>query len=113
MHLSDIVRDFKKFTSKEIINEIESTAESRRECLLREFKVAGKPLRRRISKYKVWQDGNHPVEPFSNKLLEKRLTYLNNNPVLQGIVFRSEDYVFSSAIDYCDGQGLLKIDLIE
>ena len=30
-----------------------------------------------------------------------------------GIVFRAEDYVFSSAIDYCGGKGLLDIEMIE
>ncbi len=110
--LSGIIRDFKKFTSKAIIDEICNINESRKEWLLREFKVAGIPLKR-ISKYKVWQDGNHPVELDSNKMLEQRLFYLHNNPVEQGIVFRAEDYVYSSAIDYCDGKGLLDIALIE
>ncbi len=49
----------------------------------------------------------------SNKMLEQRLFYLHNNPVEQGIVFRAEDYVYSSAIDYCDGKGLLDIAMIE
>ena len=46
-------------------------------------------------------------------MLEQRLTYLHNNPVEHGIVFRPEEYVYSSAIDYCDGKGLLKIEMIE
>jgi len=40
-------------------------------------------------------------------MLQQRLSYLHNNPVKHGIVFQAEDYVFSSAIDYCGGQGLL------
>ncbi len=46
-------------------------------------------------------------------MFEQRLSYLHNNPVEHGIVFRAEDYVFSSAIDYCDGKGLLNIEMIE
>lgn len=111
-HLSNIIRDFKKFTSKAIIKEIESIAESRKEWLLREFKAAGAPLKR-IIKYKVWQDGNHPIELDTNKMLEQRLSYLHNNPVEHGIVFRAEDYLYSSAIDYCGGKGLLNIEMIE
>ncbi len=110
--LSGIVRDFKKFTSKAIIEEIRNINESRKEWLLREFKAAGISLKR-IAYYKVWQDGNHPVELVTNKMLEQRLSYLHNNPVAAGIVFRAEDYIFSSAIDYCDGKGLLEIDMIE
>ena len=110
--LSSIVRDFKKFTSKAIIEEIENINESRKEWLLRGFKEAGAHLKR-ISNYKVWQDGNHPVELDTNKMLDQRLSYLHNNPVEQGIVFRTEDYCYSSAIDYSDEQGLLEIDMIE
>jgi len=36
-----------------------------------------------------------------------------DNPVAHGIVFRAEDYVFSSSIESCGGQGLLEIDRIE
>jgi putative transposase len=83
--LANFIRDFKKFKSKEIIKEIKSIPESRREWLLREFKDAGTQLKR-IKNYKVWQDGNHPVELDTNKMLEQRLSYLHNNPVEQGIV---------------------------
>lgn len=109
--LSNIVRDFKKFTSKEIIKEIQRLPDSRKDRLLRNFKEAGSKIKR-ITNYKVWQDGNHPVELDSNTMLEQRLLYIHNNPVANGLVFRGEDYCYSSAIDYCDGKGLLKIDLI-
>jgi len=46
-------------------------------------------------------------------VLEQRLSYIHNNPVEHGLVFRAEDYCYSSAVEYCAGQGLLKIDLIE
>jgi putative transposase len=59
--LSDILRDFKKFTSKEIVKTIESINESRREWLLESFANAGRDLKR-ITNFKVWQDGNHPEE---------------------------------------------------
>jgi hypothetical protein len=68
---------------------------------------------KRIRNYKVWQDGNHPIELDTNSMLEQMLLYLHNNPVEHGLVFRAEDYVFSSAIDYCDGKGLMDIDMVE
>jgi REP element-mobilizing transposase RayT len=58
VHLSNIIRNFKKFTSKEIIKEIESIAESRKKWLLQDFKEANAKLKR-ITNYKVWQDGNN------------------------------------------------------
>ena len=58
--LSDILRDFKKYTSKMILKEINQINESRSEWLLRAFSKAGQHLKR-ITKYKIWQDGNHPI----------------------------------------------------
>jgi hypothetical protein len=40
---------------------------------------------------------------------EKKYKFYNED----GIVFRAEDYVFSSAIDYCGGKGILDIEMIE
>ena len=40
--LSDVMRDFKKFTSKRIIQSITEITESRRDWLLRHFAYAGK-----------------------------------------------------------------------
>ena len=74
--------------------------------------IAGMPLKR-IKNYKVWQDGTHPIELDTNIMMEQRMSYLHNNPVEQSIVLRAEDYVFSSAIDYCGGKGLLYVEMIE
>jgi putative transposase len=59
--LNDIVRDLKKFTSKELISTIQQTNESRSVWLLKKFKFAAERIRRGVN-YKVWQDGFHPVE---------------------------------------------------
>jgi hypothetical protein len=40
--LSDVLRDFKKFTSKEIVKAVQEVAESRREWLLQLFRHFGK-----------------------------------------------------------------------
>jgi REP-associated tyrosine transposase len=50
---------------------------------------------KRIKNYKVWQDGNHPVELDANNMLDQRLNYLHNNPVEQGVVFATEDYTYT------------------
>ena len=57
---SGLMRDFKKYTSKRIVEELRIINESRREWLLKAFVKAGKNLNR-ISKYKVWQDGNRTM----------------------------------------------------
>ncbi len=110
--LSDIIRDFKKFTSKKIIERIKQKTESRREWMLNRFEYAAK-YRRQNDRYMFWQKGNHAVYLETNEMMDQRLDYIHNNPVESGIVEEAEHYVFSSARDYAGDQGLLKIDFIE
>ncbi len=43
---------------------------------------------------------------------DQRLNYLHNNPVKDGIVFEAHHYMWSSAIDYSGGKGLLDIEFL-
>jgi len=45
--------------------------------------------------------------------MQQKLEYLHNNPVKAGFVWRAEDYVYSSAIDYSGGKGLIEVIIIE
>ncbi len=94
--LGDILRDFKKFTSKKIMAAIHEINESRREWLLRAFQRSGDKLKR-IRKNKVWQDGNHPELLVTNKFLDQKSDYIHNNPVEAEIVDEPEYYWYSSA----------------
>ena len=53
-----------------------------------------------ITNYKFWQDGNHPEEISSNIFFTEKLDYIHNNPVVDLIVEKPEDYYFSSARNY-------------
>jgi putative transposase len=106
--LSSIVRDFKKHTAKRILELINNLHESRKENLLMVFEKEAKNIKRN-RKYKVWQDGNHPVELCDLKMMEDRLNYLHMNPVKAGIVIEPDHYLYSSAMDYCGASGYLKI----
>ena len=44
------------------------------------------------------------------EVINQKLDYIHNNPVKEGVVEFAEQYVFSSAIDYADGLGLLTIE---
>jgi REP element-mobilizing transposase RayT len=109
-NLSDILRDFKKFTSKEIIKQIVSEPESRRDWMLEYFRKAGKDIKG-IKEYKFWKDGNHPEEITSNKFFDEKLEYIHNNPLKELIVERPEDYLFSSARNYAGLSNYLEIVL--
>jgi REP element-mobilizing transposase RayT len=110
--LENIMRDFKKHISLTIIKELSLINESRKEWLLRAFYKAGEKLTR-ISKYKVWQDGNQPKQLLTNSFTQQKLDYIHNNPVELEIVDEPEHYRYSSARDYAGIKGLLDVCLIE
>lgn len=62
--------------------------------------------------YQFWRQNNQPKEIVSNKFSDEKLAYVHNNPVQAGIVNCPEDYVYSSARNYCGEQGLLNVDLL-
>jgi len=111
--VSDIMRDFKKFTSKEILRTllVEPT-ESRRDWMLNRFEYAGKHDKK-IKNYRFWQEGNNAQEIFLNDYFNQKLNYIHENPVKAEIVNRPEDYRYSSAIDYAGGKGLLKVIVVQ
>jgi REP-associated tyrosine transposase len=111
-HLSDIIRDFKKFSSKAIIKAIQENPESRKKWMLNRFEFAGR-YNPKIKDYKFWKDGNEAKEIHSNSFLEQKLTYIHNNPVVAEIVENPEEYIYSSAKNYYGEQGLLDIIPIE
>ncbi|CAN5472123.1 transposase [soil metagenome] len=105
--LSGIMRDFKKFTSKTIIETIGEINESRREWILNHFKTGW-------DKYHVWQEGMRPIELFTRRFTNQKMDYIHNNPVVAGIVREPQDYLLSSSADYyCNRKGLVKICYIE
>jgi REP element-mobilizing transposase RayT len=109
-NLSDILRDFKKFTSKAIIKQILDEPESRREWMIEYFSKAGENLKG-ITNYKLWQDGNHAEVISSNKFFDEKLQYIHLNPVKELIVENPEDYFFSSARNYAGLNNYLEIVL--
>lgn len=110
-NLSDIIRDFKTFTSKEITSSIENELESRREWLLYMFNYHANRTNAN-DKYKVWTGNNHPEAIYSDKFLRQKLNYIHMNPVRAGLVAEPEDYLYSSAGDYMGKAGITKIDLL-
>jgi len=111
-NLSDILRDFKKFTNKEIIYTIQNTNESRSKWILNRFEFAGK-YDPKIKEFKFWQDGNEAKEIHSTPFMEQKLNYIHQNPVKAEIVSNPEDYLFSSARNYRGMPGLLKVEIIQ
>lgn len=108
-NLSDILRDFKKFTSKQITKKIIEIPESRREWLLDKFEFVGKHLNR-IHKYKFWKNDNHAILLDKPELSQQKLDYIHNNPVAAEIIEQADEYIYSSAKFYSTNSGLLKCE---
>jgi len=87
--LPEILRDFKKFTARVILQEILDNPESRKDWILLRFADKGKSLRR-VEKYKFWQDGNHPELISCPKIFYQKLKYIHQNPVKEMIVENPE-----------------------
>ena len=109
--LSDIVRDCKKYTHKQMMQVIDSEKESRRLWMLHQFTYYGS----RNSKneiFQIWANGNHPEECFSKEFTDTKINYIHQNPVRAGIVYEAADYVYSSAANYAGKKGLLDVEII-
>jgi len=111
--LVNAIRDLKKFTSRNIIDAINSNIqESRRDWMIWMFKRAGERNGNNHN-YQFWQQDNHPVELSTNEMMDQRLTYLHENPVTAGYVWEPQHYKYSSAIDYyAECSGLLPVELL-
>lgn len=109
--LPEIMRDFKKFTSKKIIETVQNSQESRREWMLDYFKKSCEHLASE-QKYKVWQDGYHADDVYSNKWIKEKINYIHQNPVKEKIVTEAENYYFSSARNYADLKNPLDVFVV-
>ena len=111
--LEDIVRDMKSYTSTKLRKLIqEHPQESRREWMLLMMERVGKQNSNNAG-FQFWQQHNQPIELNTNDLMEQKLEYIHNNPVVSGFVDNPEEWLFSSARDYAGRKGLLEISFIE
>ena len=97
--LDNVVRDFKRHTSKNAILLIETEPDSRREWALDRFAHAVK-IHPKNKNHKVWQDKNHAIELYTERVRWQKLNYVHRNPVIDRIVYNEQDYLFISARNY-------------
>ena len=109
--LAQIMRDFKKYTSKKIIETIINEPESRREWMLKYFTEACAHLKRQ-QQYKVWQDGYHAESVYSNSFIKEKINYIHQNPVKEKVVVNAENYYFSSARNYAGLDNDLEVEVV-
>ena len=96
--VSTIIRDFKKFTARQLIDWItQSRTESRRQWMQVVLRDHAKHLKN-YGTYKLWQPSNMPKLMLYPKLMAQKINYIHNNPVVSDIV--DKDYLYSSARNY-------------
>lgn len=106
----DVLRDFKTYTSKMLTRLIKShPQESRKEWLIAMLKTAG-TKNSNVTNYQFWQQHNHPIELWSAYVIDRKIEYIHNNPVVAGFVVEPHFWKYSSAIDFVGGKGLLEIE---
>jgi hypothetical protein len=57
----------------------------------------------------IWTHENHAEIIYSNKFIDQKINYIHENPVRAEIVEHPEDYLYSSARNYADLQGVLDV----
>src|SRR5476651_319883 len=92
----ELIRDFKSLTSKYLIALIkDNNQESRREWLLNSFKKAGQADSNNTNN-QLWQQHNKPIELWSAAVIDQKIDYTHNNPVVAGFVENDYEYLHSS-----------------
>ena len=108
---SDFLRDYKKFTSKAIMKEMDLINESRREWLVDKFEFEARKTGR-AENCKIWKDSNHAIEIDGKVSLWQKINYIHDNPVRAGLVAEPEHYIYSSARDYTGKKGVLTVSVV-
>jgi len=102
INLSDVTRDFKRFTSRRISKEAESQNASE---LLKLFERSRNENRAQdVSSYQVWQEGSHPEAIFTEEFARQKMDYIHMNPVKAGLVETADQWQHSSARAYLLGE---------
>jgi REP element-mobilizing transposase RayT len=112
--LSAIIRDFKKYTSKLLLNYVlNNKKESRSDWMKIVFSYHAK-YNKNNSNYQLWQQDNRPKILLHPKFISQKIQYIHLNPVRSGIVENAEDYLFSSARNYLNFEYIiLEVDVID
>jgi REP element-mobilizing transposase RayT len=102
VNLSDVTRDFKRFTSRKISKEAEAQNEAE---VLSVFRKARNENRAQdVSTYQVWQEGSYPEAIFTEKFARQKMDYIHMNPVKAGLVSTADQWPYSSARAYLCGE---------
>lgn len=112
--MSVFLRDFKKFTARQIINWfLASKKESRKEWVTPIFNSYGQKNSNN-ELFQVWQPDNRPMQITTSKFAMQKVGYIHLNPVKAGIVDNPEEYLYSSARNYAGRKDyIIEVELLD
>jgi len=112
--LTLLANEFKKFTTRIILDDIDAESEVRRTWIMKKFNGTGRPLKL-ADKFQVWQSGFNPIsiDLANSDAFFEQLEQIHGSPVRDRIVSRPEDYIYSSARDYAGMKGLVNVTVLE
>jgi len=93
---SEIMRDLKKFSAKQISEYMKQSDSSKKNVKI----------------YNIWQNGFYAFNLYNQNKLNEKLNYIHSDPVRNGLVIDMRDYKFSSYLWYTEGRGPIEIDQI-
>ncbi|MDR9410749.1 MAG: hypothetical protein RI573_18035 [Balneolaceae bacterium] len=105
--LSGKLRAFKSFTGRATIDYL---LERNSKGLLNQLS-SNKLKNHRDSKHQVWQEGLHPKQIFTAKMMRQKIEYIHFNPVKAGFVEHPVHWLLSSAVNYEGGEGVIPVTL--
>jgi REP element-mobilizing transposase RayT len=104
--LQSLLRDFKTFTAKIILEDLNAESDLQRAWIMKKIREAAL-----FDKLDVWENADHPVQISAgeNGDIHEYLKQIHNNPVRNKIVELPQDYLHSSARNYAGLKGLVNI----
>jgi REP element-mobilizing transposase RayT len=105
--ISDIMKDIKKFTAWQIFD---TQSENKDRTLFHTFKESAEGLKDQTNK--LWMRRFDDEVIRNQQMFWAKLNYIHNNPVKAGLVSKAEDYKYSSARNYINGDhSILEVDI--
>ena len=98
--LSDVMRDFKKFTARQIYRQFQAQANTK---VIGFVKKEGEAVNQ---DYKIWEDGYDARDVYSIEFLQQKMDYIHHNPCQPEwkLVETPEEYEWSTAGFYFSGK---------
>ncbi len=104
--ISDMVGDFKKFTSRTLRKQMEK---DKKITWLKSFRL-NEP-RKKNWQYQIWQERFDDLAVYSPGVARTKVNYIHNNPVRKKMVEKPEEYLYSSARNYIlNDQSIIEVD---